>query len=618
MHAMRPHPFLTLSTGIRTAIPTALITALLTLVVPAPGVAQQGAAQQGAAQQGAEPLLPLAGEESLQVELRTVPFYAVDEAGRPVHDLRPEEVELVVGGQGITPETFDAFSLGSDPSAAAGALPAGEGGQAGPETFTRPLSRHVFFLFDTAFASARSLRRSQETARGLVDRLPETDRLYLLLHHPERGFRQELGPLVANVAGKERFRQALEDLTPEIERLQTRAEASLPPMDLSTSPGGVVGGPDLGPGRNGTPREQVHNAYEQTGALGRSEYRSVAYQLAEAYTVFAAALRQIREPKLVLNFSTGIEDRLFFEGEVAFKGVGSSSASMYVADMRRADPMVSHFQGPLSELAATGAAMIFVNAAAEDASGRDSLRHMGEVTGGRVVEGVDVGSLAERIVGSTSAYYEAGFYSRPGLGDEDPTRVEVVIRRPGVRAFSPRRLESRLIYRALDAHQRRYLIVDLVHRGAEGRGLVRAGELGAGGWGVGESGAASPRMVLHELAGQLAGRTAEGGKLVLRAAWPEAVEGRKMDLYEVVLAVAPGGEEAEIVRFDRHELTATAEPLLLAAELPRGETVYVWGVVAVEPESGDTYFRRLMLQAPLQKAPVPTQVRPVSSRGGGI
>lgn len=559
---------------------------------PAPG--------SSAGESTAESVLPrtLPTEDRVDVELRTVPFYVVDGDGQPVYDLRPEEIELVVEGEAFSPDTFDAYRLGGTASSESHSTAEREPapGQPAP-TYERTVHRHVFFLFDTAFSSARSLRRSLDAAFGLLQTLPESDRLYLILHHPEQGFRQELGPIAANPAGKEGLRQALEKLKPEIQRLQIAAEANLPPMSLAVPQSTVEGaGGKLGPGRNGTPAEQVHNAYEQVGNLGRTEYQSVAEQLAESYVVFAAALRQVTEPKVVLNFTGGIDDRLYFQGDVPFVGVGSTEA--YLVDVRRSSPLVGRFQGPLTELAESGATFLFVNGAAEGARGAESLHHMGEVTGGTVIASTDAAILERRIAASTSAYYEAGFYSRPGdasrpdSADGRPVGVKVKVKRPGMRVVAPRRLESRLVYRSLTVEQRRLVIVDLVQRGAEGGGAD----------GLTRASYQPPRMQLRPIEARLVGRSARRGDLVMEASWPEAMVGRGVDLYQVVLALRPGSQEAEIVRFDRQRTTGSRELLLLSAAPPSGDVAYVWGVVMVEPETGDTYFQRMMLQAPLQAA----------------
>lgn len=267
---------------------------------------------------------------------------------------------------------------------------------------------------------------------------------------------------------------------------------------------------------------------------------------------------------------------------------------------------MGRFQEPLDALAESGATFLFVNAAAEGAQGRESLHHMGDATGGVVIEAADAEILSRRITRGTSAYYEAGFYARPGVEgrptstQEGGARVRVRLKRPGLRAVAPSRLESRLVYRALTPDQRRLVIVDLVQRGAEGStpGQTGAGQLAAG--------YQPPRMQLHPIEARLVGRSARRQELVMEARWPAELQGREVDLYQVVLAMRPGSAEASVVRFDRQRTIGETAPLLLAATPPEGDVAHVWGVVMVEPESGDTYLQRMMLQAPLQAArPVP-------------
>lgn len=47
-----------------------------------------------------------------------------------------------------------------------------------------------------------------------------------------------------------------------------------------------------------------------------------------------------------------------------------------------------------------------------------------------------------------------------------------------------------------------------------------------------------------------------------------------------------------------YAVEASAEPIRLAADLPEpGQGSHVWGIVAVEPQSGELYVRRLKLTA---------------------
>lgn len=80
------------------------------------------------------------GGETIDVEIKIVPFYAVDAKGRPVHDLRQDEVELKIGGVPVPIESFDRYTTagGEDDGMARLSAPL-------------PQARHVFLLFDAAF-----------------------------------------------------------------------------------------------------------------------------------------------------------------------------------------------------------------------------------------------------------------------------------------------------------------------------------------------------------------------------------------------------------------------------------------------------------------------------------
>lgn len=93
-----------------------------------------------------------------------------------------------------------------------------------------------------------------------------------------------------------------------------------------------------------------------------------------------------------------------------------------------------------------------------------------------------------------------------------------------------------------------------------------------------------------------------GKRELLFEGWPpEGMRGKDLDLYNVVVEVHPGAEAPELVKLDRLALTPAGESFLLSTELP-AQGAYIWGIVAVEPASGATWFRRLLLEAPLATA----------------
>jgi hypothetical protein len=494
----------------------------------------------------AEQALPWGGEESVAVELLTVPFYAVDDAGRPVVDLRADEVRLAVGDARIVPDTFDSFV-----SAAAPAL-RGEARRAAAQR-----ARHVVLLLDRAFLGFEGWRNSQRAAIGLVDGLPADDRVTLMVNDPLKGLDTLLSAIRLDSSGRRKFRVAVERQLAAPNRLESDAEARYSPYVL-------------GAGRNGVPGEQVHNAYEAGGALARSEYRSVGYDLADNLELLSLALGRSQGSKLLVLFSGGIDDTLYLEGEVGFRGVGSSDAFASWVDTRRAEPMVGRFERAYDSLAAAGVNLVTVNPFPSGAYGRDMLNHLTNKVGGVMVEDPNPTTLLARVESLTAARYELGVYAQKLPAGFAGKTARVVISRPGVTATSPARLPSQRKYRELLPHERKMLIVDLVQGG----------------------------IVAPALSGQVRSASGSAGERRLRfdAERPPAVSGQPLDLYDVLIKVGEKGKPPELVSYGERLEVAVGEALGAEARIAKG--TYVWAILAVEPGSGNVYLKRLQIAPP--------------------
>ena len=70
-------------------------------------LALAAAAPPGARQPAPPAPPPSAGGETVEVDIRIVPFCAVDAAGKPISDLRQDEVELRIGGRAVAIDTLD-------------------------------------------------------------------------------------------------------------------------------------------------------------------------------------------------------------------------------------------------------------------------------------------------------------------------------------------------------------------------------------------------------------------------------------------------------------------------------------------------------------------------------
>ena len=505
----------------------------------------------------AEDQPPRVHGEKVDVELKIVPFYAVDAEGRPVFDLRRDEVELKVGGAPVAIEAFDRYST----TGAASESPRKE------NTPPPAAARHVFFLVDVAFSSPRGLLGSSQVVKGYLEQLPATDRLYLLVNDRRTGLQEVLGPLAADAKGKEQVLERIHRLRPDIQGLQTNVE--LPPSIKGAARGPV-------------PSDQDSATRDAARANSRTQYEGVARAFAGSLELLAAELRRLPGPKLLITFSQGFNPDLYFNGESI--GLQTGSAAHHV-DSRQFSALESHFRKPLQALADSGAMSLFVNVDhMMVVAGRDTdsaLRHIASSAGGLYVEGMSPQVVEARMASSTAAYYEAGFVPAGSLLEAGRAGVEVVVHRPGVRVWAASAVRTRESYASLSEYEKRLLMIDVVQGGPEAQR------------------SRSPvRLDLRDLAGH--GRVqghAQTKQILVRfeADWPADLAGKKVDLYTVVLSQPRRGAGIEVLQYDQKERASIADLRALETAI-EGHDAFVWGVVAVEPGTERAWFRRLLVQ----------------------
>ena len=497
-----------------------------------------------------------AGGETIEVEIKIVPFYAVDEDGKPVFDLKQDEVELRLDGKPIPVDTLDAFRKEAEE-------PATEEKKEAREKRKAP-RRHVVLFMDTAFSSPRGFTIAQEFAVKMVNEAAEGDLLYLLTHEYSSGLKQRLGPVPSNSAGKSKMLAELQSLKPEIGMITPETGFS---MSMQTR-GATT--------KRGAPSGQNMVVDEPLRTTQQAQMESVAHSLAESLQALADQFQRIHEPKLLVFMSQGIDTTLYWIGS-DLKLAATAENNDLIVKGSQYTGLYKLYEKPMRQLADTGTMSLFVNL--DDQAKRQrvndsSMQHMARESGGLYVGGVDADLVSDKVSRSTTAYYEAGFYlASPDL---KPSRgkVEVVIKRPGVSTWSAGMIKTRETWRGLTEEARRLLIVDLVE---------------------GEERARRPvKLTLENLPGNVqGGRTPAGTtRLQFQAGWPEELAGRKVDLYNVLLEQKRGAPN--VVRFDRKEGTQVSAQGV-EMELP-GKAAYIWGIVAIEPASGKAWYRRFQLK----------------------
>jgi len=510
--------------------------------------------------------------DTVNVEIKIVPFYAVDEQGRPVLDLKQDEIEVRIDGKPVAVDTFDAFAKtgGATTISNAGSP---EAPAPVPVQAQKPARRHVVLFFDMAFSNPRGFESGRKFAEKMVRESPAEDLLYLVTHDFQSGLKQRLGPLAANEKGKSQLLAGLEKLKPEAGFLDAHANWGV----------GLI---SRGARRNGIPQDQnsaINNAVQMNS---QSQLEGTARSLAESMQALADQFQRIKEPKLMVFLSQGIDRTLYWEGSDAGLQFSSGAHGNLVKNYQYRG-LHSLYEKPLQEIAETGTLSLFVNLDDKSygAGGGlgSSMQHMARMSGGLYLGDVDPAVTNQRAANATGAYYEAGFY----LGDAGirPARakVEVLVRRPGVRTWSAGTIKTRETWRGLSEDARRLLIVDLVEGDAEAQRARSA-----------------VRLDLHNLPGNVLGRSTAGKTLLsYEVGWPKELAGRKIDLYNVVIEPTRQAGSPKILRFEKEGTSVDGTPRNVDVEVPEKAT-FVWGIVAVEPATGRTWYRRFHLQGKQQ------------------
>jgi VWFA-related protein len=526
---------------------------------------------------------PPRGEETVEVHLQIIPFYVVDESGQPVLDLKPEEVQVLVDGKPHPIGHLDRYAFvpegqpddrdGGDPTV---------GNTAGrPLREANPSRRHVLLLFDLAFSSPRGFRVSREVSLQTCERILDSDLVYLLVFSGSKGLKRLWGP----VSGRDRVCNLLRTslgLKWGIQR------APSPDVDFPAEEGRNVEG-------TLSAATELEDYVREAQTFSQWTYQDIARRLAATFKQLAASLRPVYGPKLLIYFSQGIRNNVYFAAAYAEPVeqpiVPGQFPQLYGQDDRMASSFLhQEFEEAVRALAEAGVMTMVVNpegslmGADAPLSGENSLRHIARVTSGLYIEGTQEEHIRQQIGQWTAAYYEAGIYLRNREYKGKFHKVEVRLLRPGVRLWSLRGFRDPRPYRDFTPEERLSYAIQLIYGGVENLRTRPA----HGRW--------------LPLNGRPGGRVSPEERFVwFEAEFQPEWRGKKLDIFNIVFDGDPQGRVGSL-RDSRAEQRKLPDGGTLRVEnrLPWHGT-FVWGVVVVEPDSGTTWWYRTLVHSPLDK-----------------
>ena len=426
-------------------LPTTARLALATLLVGA-------SAAQSEAPATSERPLDTAFQERVTVQLAQINFIAVDRSGRPVLDLRPDEIEIVDGREkqsvAFLQPYFQPTPAGSNAPIAPAAPPSPQPeGPPAPPVESETTARRWFLLtFDTYLTSTRTRLESIEAARGFVgEKVGPQDRVGIALFDGQlqvlQSYTSDTSKLIAAMDRAMQFTEhAAEDRTRAVKGLVDRMEHCSELADASSKP---------------LCAQRVVDEYEEVRVRE-------ADALVTAIETLLRSSRAISEPKAMILFTEGFPQDPGQDARDAAEAMMGPDVSRYVSSRNReamrdkldrlvvaaSEAKFSLFTinpGVASRLSTISAAngrfadnrnnTIQVDPyRTADLNAQHSLSDLATRTGGIALQGADVRRELNRIDALSPAIYTVGYYPTVKALLDDRREVKIRILRKGVRA----------------------------------------------------------------------------------------------------------------------------------------------------------------------------------------
>jgi VWFA-related protein len=382
-------------------------------------------------------------QESLQyqvsVDALLVPLFAVDSTGRPVYDLKIDELELYVNGKPQKITSFIGYTFEHPEE-----LPQEPTTGVKKEPAAATPGRVIFIIIDSVFNSIPGTRRSREIATALINSAAKNDRIVVIENTPGGGLKHIGGP-----------DQDRDLLIRKIEKIMPAQQHS--PNRFITSQG-----EDFSPAQS-TSTPPPANQYSK-------HYKIAAMHFSHVLSRFEYALKTITRPKIVFLISEGIAKGAFEEDS----GLPSGIADSTVYTKKFLNPrLFSYLKNIVKAVNHGGSVLYTVNpqsiaaAADEKASGEFALKYLAGESGGQYFAGSDIPKIVKRIKKTTAAYYELAFSIPPDVGEQ--LELTVKSKRPNVRIHTLSFTQRNLPYKKMKPVQKKVFALNVAIGGSWSR-----------------------------------------------------------------------------------------------------------------------------------------------------
>jgi hypothetical protein len=352
-----------------------------------------------------------------------VPVYAIDKAGAPVLNLAPEDLEVYIKGIRVEQftlhkKTFKVIETrkGEVPTPAAPS----------PEPQAPPQKKMVFLVFDAASTSPAILAKGRTICDDVIEQSGPAAQYVLLSIEPFAGLHYFCGP-----TGDLKF------LRQEMHHFILGKNTNI------WRPG----------------RDDIRNIYPSRTGLGYEAFgredsvnkfmKTLSFR--SALLTLSIVLGHYREySKVVYIYSAGVP---------IVTGIGGGGAES-------SEELLSMLGKSLNK---SGALLLLINPAGTrelsyfDDSGKNSLRVLASVSGGRYFEG-EQKQIVEQVNDMEGGYYEVSFPDKPEYAGQELS-FEIRSKKPEVTIYTLRNVGREKSFADMNELERQFLVLNILNDG---------------------------------------------------------------------------------------------------------------------------------------------------------
>ncbi|UCH94318.1 MAG: hypothetical protein JSV88_29175, partial [Candidatus Aminicenantes bacterium] len=379
--------------------------------------------------------------EEVKVTWWQVPVFAVDKAGNPVTDLKPEDIQVQLNGR-----QMPAFTLHKRPFSVTqrktekipGEIP-------GAKQLPMMKNKVVFLLFDLALSGETSTRLAKKIAQKIITEA-ETDTRFIVMAI------DAFAGLVYIGEGDSKNKDELVRTIKDKVKLKTNKRI----VDIGEILGGLSGIPGS---------KKAKSKYEGNELLLFEEaiakwYKRKNMGFFYAFETLYFLLNSIEDNKFIYFFSEGMSRSILTSNRSL-----AGARGMYNYYLKRVANYLSRCGAVLFIINSMGVlqystAMGNVADSTSPLSGEDSLHFLAKESGGTYLEGAQE-KIVERLENMHRAYYEISFPDVPQL--KGATReINIIPKRKGIKIHSLNTLEKRKQYNQMNPVEKEMLVLNLI------------------------------------------------------------------------------------------------------------------------------------------------------------